>query len=188
VKGQQGRVLNFVDVKRIEEAKRLEKLPVESWPLPEIVDGNGKRKRKCPWPHCERTGTCPSALKLHLYTHASESCRPFSCDEDGCNRGFVSSRDLRKHMKTHEPKACRYEDCHAILPNTKDLRLHVQDHEPNCGGLKLVQPKQYSTPCELKSSYDFDLNFQISLSSDDFENFHAKPDWLQLEKVGSNRK
>jgi hypothetical protein len=127
--GKRNRVQIFSDLKEFEEATRLEKLPLDLWPVCEIVDEEGKTKYRCPWPLCDETGKTNKSLFRHMYSHVPDSHKPFLCEEEECGRGFASSHDLEIHEQTHTIKHCPWANCNETFTRKSHLAAHIKQHE-----------------------------------------------------------
>ncbi|XP_077290057.1 uncharacterized protein LOC143913888 isoform X1 [Arctopsyche grandis] len=90
---------------------------------------------------CNKNFTTKWNLKLHKWTHANRSSKPFKCAL--CKGAFIRQADYVSHMNAHKsvrPYTCNYCGCQFI--RKYNCQRHVKEHEnekkfvcdvPDCG-------------------------------------------------------
>ncbi|XP_072929397.1 uncharacterized protein [Epargyreus clarus] len=90
---------------------------------------------------CNKAFTTKWNLKLHRWTHASRSAKPFKCNL--CKGAFIRQTEYISHMNAHKsvkPYTCKYCGCQFI--RKYNCQRHVREHEtakkyvckvPECG-------------------------------------------------------
>ncbi|KAJ8959267.1 hypothetical protein NQ314_006295 [Rhamnusium bicolor] len=79
---------------------------------------------------CNKDFTTKWNLKLHKWTHASRTSKPFKCDQ--CKGAFIRESDYIAHMNSHKsvrPYTCNY--CGAQFIRKYNCLRHVKEHENN---------------------------------------------------------
>lgn len=79
---------------------------------------------------CNKDFTTKWNLKLHKWTHASRTSKPFKCDQ--CKGAFIRESDYIAHMNSHKsvrPYTCNY--CGAQFIRKYNCIRHVKEHENN---------------------------------------------------------
>ncbi|KAJ8921988.1 hypothetical protein NQ315_008625 [Exocentrus adspersus] len=79
---------------------------------------------------CNKDFTTKWNLKLHKWTHASRTSKPFKCDQ--CKGAFIRESDYVAHMNSHKsvrPYTCNY--CGAQFIRKYNCLRHVKEHENN---------------------------------------------------------
>lgn len=87
---------------------------------------SGKRQFSCLI--CGKEFTTKWNLKLHKWTHASRTSKPFKCEL--CNGAFIRLNDYQAHMNSHKavrPYTCNYCGCKFI--RKYNCQRHVREHE-----------------------------------------------------------
>lgn len=77
---------------------------------------------------CNKSFTTKWNLKLHKWTHASRTAKPFKCDQ--CKGAFIRESDYVAHMNAHKsvkPYTCNY--CGAQFIRKYNCQRHVKEHE-----------------------------------------------------------
>lgn len=77
---------------------------------------------------CNKDFTTKWNLKLHKWTHASRTAKPYKCDQ--CKGAFVRETDYVAHMNSHKsvrPYTCNY--CGAQFIRKYNCQRHVKEHE-----------------------------------------------------------
>ncbi|GJQ69252.1 hypothetical protein Trydic_g6396 [Trypoxylus dichotomus] len=77
---------------------------------------------------CNKGFTTKWNLKLHKWTHASRTAKPFKCDL--CKGAFIRESDYTAHMNAHKsvkPYTCNY--CGAQFIRKYNCQRHVKEHE-----------------------------------------------------------
>lgn len=77
---------------------------------------------------CSKDFTTKWNLKLHKWTHAARTSKPFRCDQ--CNGAFIRETDYVAHMNSHKsvrPYTCNY--CGAQFIRKYNCQRHVKEHE-----------------------------------------------------------
>ncbi|KAG5887573.1 hypothetical protein JTB14_009981 [Gonioctena quinquepunctata] len=102
-----------------------------------IKNHSGARPYSCLM--CNKDFTTKWNLKLHKWTHASRTSKPFKCDQ--CVGAFIRESDYIAHMNSHKsvrPYTCNY--CGAQFIRKYNCLRHVKEHEnvktfncPVCG-------------------------------------------------------
>jgi uncharacterized Zn-finger protein len=54
-------------------------------------------------PHCNKSFSRPSSLRIHIYSHTGE--KPFKCQYPGCGRSFNVHSNMRRHLRVHYQNA-----------------------------------------------------------------------------------
>lgn len=81
---------------------------------------------------CNKDFTTKWNLKLHKWTHAARTSKPFKCDQ--CNGAFIRETDYVAHMNSHKsvrPYTCNY--CGAQFIRKYNCQRHVREHEKGKG-------------------------------------------------------
>lgn len=89
---------------------------------------SGRRQHACLI--CGKEFTTKWNLKLHRWTHASRTSKPFKCDQ--CNGAFIRQSDYQAHINSHKsvrPYTCNYCGCKFI--RKYNCQRHVREHEEN---------------------------------------------------------
>lgn len=89
---------------------------------------SGRRQFSCLI--CGKEFTTKWNLKLHKWTHASRTSKPFKCEQ--CNGAFIRLADFQAHMNSHKsvrPYTCNYCGCKFI--RKYNCQRHVREHEEN---------------------------------------------------------
>lgn len=76
---------------------------------------------------CNKDFTTKWNLKLHKWTHASRTSKPFKCDQ--CKGAFIRESDYIAHMNSHKsvrPYTCNY--CGAQFIRKYNCIRHVKEH------------------------------------------------------------
>ncbi|KOB67127.1 putative zinc finger protein [Operophtera brumata] len=104
-----------------------------------MLTHSGKRPYACVI--CNKAFTTKWNLKLHRWTHASRSAKPFKCSL--CKGAFIRHTEYVSHMNAHKsvrPYTCNYCGCQFI--RKYNCQRHVREHEmakkfvcnvPECG-------------------------------------------------------
>ncbi|CAH0559230.1 unnamed protein product [Brassicogethes aeneus] len=77
---------------------------------------------------CNKDFTTKWNLKLHKWTHASRTSKPFKCDQ--CRGAFIRESDYISHMNSHKsirPYTCNF--CGAQFIRKYNCQRHVKEHE-----------------------------------------------------------
>lgn len=77
---------------------------------------------------CNKDFTTKWNLKLHKWTHASRTSKPYRCDQ--CKGAFIRETDYIAHMNSHKsvkPYTCNY--CGAQFIRKYNCQRHVKEHE-----------------------------------------------------------
>lgn len=77
---------------------------------------------------CNKDFTTKWNLKLHKWTHASRTSKPYRCDQ--CKGAFIRETDYVAHMNSHKsvkPYTCNY--CGAQFIRKYNCQRHVKEHE-----------------------------------------------------------
>lgn len=77
---------------------------------------------------CNKAFTTKWNLKLHKWTHAARTSKPFKCDQ--CKGAFIRESDYVAHMNSHKsvrPYTCNY--CGAQFIRKYNCQRHVREHE-----------------------------------------------------------
>lgn len=77
---------------------------------------------------CNKDFTTKWNLKLHKWTHASRTSKPYKCDQ--CKGAFIRETDYIAHMNSHrsvKPYTCNY--CGAQFIRKYNCQRHVKEHE-----------------------------------------------------------
>lgn len=93
-----------------------------------IRNHSGDRPFQCPI--CNKDFTTKWNLKLHKWTHASRTSKPFKCDQ--CKGAFIRETDYISHMNSHKsvrPYTCNF--CGAKFIRKYNCLRHVKEHESN---------------------------------------------------------
>lgn len=88
----------------------------------------GNRQHSCLI--CGKEFTTKWNLKLHKWTHASRTSKPYKCEQ--CNGAFIRLADFQAHMNSHKsvrPYTCNYCGCKFI--RKYNCQRHVREHEIN---------------------------------------------------------
>ncbi|CAG9859978.1 unnamed protein product [Phyllotreta striolata] len=91
-----------------------------------IKNHSGTRPYTCLM--CNKHFTTKWNLKLHKWTHASRTSKPFKCDL--CKGAFIRESDYTAHMNSHKsvrPYTCNY--CGAQFIRKYNCLRHVKEHE-----------------------------------------------------------
>lgn len=86
----------------------------------------GKKQHSCPI--CNKEFTTKWNLKLHKWTHAAPTTKPFRCET--CQAAFIRQSDYTSHMNSHRsirPYTCNYCGCKFI--RKYNCLRHVREHE-----------------------------------------------------------
>jgi len=81
---------------------------------------------------CDKVFTTKSNLRIHEATH-NETREIFLCPHDGCPRFYFFEKNVLHHISsTHEGKkhACTYANCDMEFKHKKNLRKHLKLHNP----------------------------------------------------------
>nr|CAI5848636.1 unnamed protein product [Callosobruchus analis] len=91
-----------------------------------IKNHSGQRPYTCLI--CNKDFTTKWNLKLHKWTHASRTSKPYKCDQ--CKGAFIRETDYIAHMNSHKsvrPYTCNY--CGAQFIRKYNCLRHVKEHE-----------------------------------------------------------
>lgn len=91
-----------------------------------IRNHSGQRPFTCLF--CNKDFTTKWNLKLHKWTHASRTSKPYKCDQ--CKGAFIRETDYVAHMNSHKsvrPYTCNY--CGAQFIRKYNCQRHVKEHE-----------------------------------------------------------
>ncbi|XP_056631842.1 zinc finger protein 420 [Diorhabda sublineata] len=91
-----------------------------------IKNHSGTRPYTCLM--CNKDFTTKWNLKLHKWTHASRTTKPYKCDQ--CKGAFIRESDYIAHMNSHKsvrPYTCNY--CGAQFIRKYNCLRHVKEHE-----------------------------------------------------------
>lgn len=91
-----------------------------------LLTHTGTKQYGCPI--CSKQFTTKWNLKLHKWTHAAATSKPFKCDT--CNAAFIRKSDYISHMNSHKsirPYTCNYCGCKFI--RKYNCLRHVREHE-----------------------------------------------------------
>ncbi|GLV45260.1 uncharacterized protein CBL_05360 [Carabus blaptoides fortunei] len=86
----------------------------------------GKKQHSCQI--CNKEFTTKWNLKLHKWTHAAPTTKPFRCET--CQAAFIRQSDYTSHMNSHRsirPYTCNYCGCKFI--RKYNCLRHVREHE-----------------------------------------------------------
>lgn len=86
----------------------------------------GRRQHVCLI--CGKEFTTKWNLKLHKWTHASRTSKPYKCEQ--CNGAFIRQTDYQAHLNSHKsirPYTCNYCGCKFI--RKYNCQRHVREHE-----------------------------------------------------------
>lgn len=104
-------------------------------PLIEILEGSDEyvppKTHTCPY--CDKAFNRPWRLASHILTHTNE--RPFKCEVPDCEKAYVSSACLYRHIKVKHSSATTYREvlkcphphCSMELSNRHNLKRHYKD-------------------------------------------------------------
>lgn len=104
------------------------------------------RKKVCGASQATHTnGSGPAVYQIHhLQTYPNTSAKKhrelYSCTK--CNKSFVYSRHLEKHLQGHERNDCQY--CNDLFSSKKKLILHMREKH----GKKILDTKHSCKFCE----------------------------------------
>lgn len=91
-----------------------------------LLTHTGTKQYSCPI--CSKQFTTKWNLKLHKWTHAAATSKPFKCEL--CNGAFIRKSDYTSHMNSHKsirPYTCNYCGCKFI--RKYNCLRHVREHE-----------------------------------------------------------
>ena len=94
----------------------------------EVHIRNHSREKPFMCSTCNRGFTTKWNLKLHNWTHASRTSKPFKCDQ--CKGAYIRESDYVAHMNSHKsikPYTCNY--CGAQFIRKYNCQRHVREHE-----------------------------------------------------------
>lgn len=98
---------------------------------------------------CNKDFTTKWNLKLHKWTHASRTSKPFKCEL--CKGAFIRESDYVAHMNSHKsikPYTCNY--CGAQFIRKYNCQRHVKEHEKSKNYSCQVCGKQFHRSYYLK--------------------------------------
>lgn len=97
-----------------------------------IKDGDGKYVCQiCNKKLCDKKG-----LNLHIRLHTGEKLKRCNI----CNRGFIKSDHLKRHLLVHE-KSISCDQCEEVFDNRQDFKIHMKDvHDEN--DVEVDKPKK----------------------------------------------
>ncbi|XP_018325445.1 uncharacterized protein LOC108737219 [Agrilus planipennis] len=90
-----------------------------------IRSHSGQKSFTCPV--CNKDFTTKWNLKLHKWTHAARSSKPFKCDQ--CRGAFIRESEYVAHMNSHKsvrPYTCNH--CGAQFIRKYNCQRHVKEH------------------------------------------------------------
>ncbi|KAK3596783.1 hypothetical protein CHS0354_038785 [Potamilus streckersoni] len=118
------------EVEEPEEFKEV-KPPKELKP-PKEKKKRGPKKTRDPYqcPHCEEKFVAEAAYYIHVYQHTG--IKPFICEVEACNKGFMSKFKLERHCLIHtSPRHHKCPYCDKSFNRKDHLKNHLITHDPN---------------------------------------------------------
>ncbi|KAN0106824.1 hypothetical protein V8E51_009700 [Hyaloscypha variabilis] len=104
--------------------------------LPEGRDDRVQSCYRCRWSTCEKAFETTDSLHNHVKEHVKAMKASARCLWLGCAKGSLTAALLNKHIRLHtRPFACKYPLCGHCSATTRDSRRHAKTHGLHAGDL-----------------------------------------------------